>query len=594
MKTSHKFLFILACMAFVGFIQSCYVGPLITEQPPQGAILGDGFGYYKHLLAVFVDKNYDHQQPDNRYVLSQGDRGVNKYFVGTAVLMMPFFSLSWLVAQFSGYPLNGLSPPFVYGLLISALCYLIIGLIFLYHTLIALRCRPRSAMITCLLTLFGTNLLYYSTGAYPMSHVYSFCAISCFAFLTVKFRARPSQQKLLALGLVLGIIAIIRPVNLIVVTGIPFLLLSAEGVKSVWRYIHQKPLQLLFAGVVFTLIVFIQVFSFRIQSGAWFVWSYKNEGFYFLKPALIPFLFSFKTGLFVYTPILAICALYMITVVRKSLFTSLAYLFFFSVVVYILSAWWSWSYGAAFGARPAIDFLAVLMIPIAFMLDKINLKQPQFKLPIYTALVCTAMLSMFQTYQLLEGILSNSMNFEKYTATFGVWNKAKSPVLGGIHDLEPYHLNKKIIYRDTFKADQPDAHWQADHFRTTVGYGPSVNYAGQVFNLRFHYTLPASDWHALFVELQLDRLEIDPNACSEAYGELRLLDSAGNEKTGNSFILNHAPSSRVGHWKSWTYTMEVMGSIDKNDRLKFYIWNPNKRDFLVDNIGMSIYGLSND
>ena len=54
-------------------------------------ISGDGKGYYMYLPNIFLNKTIKNQIPDNRYIYKLPEGTVNKYYIGTAVLMLPFF-----------------------------------------------------------------------------------------------------------------------------------------------------------------------------------------------------------------------------------------------------------------------------------------------------------------------------------------------------------------------------------------------------------------------------------------------------------------------------------------------------------------------
>src|SRR5690606_11176023 len=60
------------------------------------------------------------------------------------------------------------------------------------------------------------NLLYYTAFENVMAHSYGFALIAIFVWLTIQWHQRPTWQKTLFLGLVVGLIALIRPTNILV------------------------------------------------------------------------------------------------------------------------------------------------------------------------------------------------------------------------------------------------------------------------------------------------------------------------------------------------------------------------------------------
>src|SRR5512141_3356093 len=70
-------------------------------------ISSDGLGYYAYLPALLIDHDITYQQVTQRekkilgymrykpgYLVKTGDRVVNKYFAGEALLLLPFFLLA--------------------------------------------------------------------------------------------------------------------------------------------------------------------------------------------------------------------------------------------------------------------------------------------------------------------------------------------------------------------------------------------------------------------------------------------------------------------------------------------------------------------
>jgi hypothetical protein len=71
------------------------------------------------------------------------------------------------------------------------------------------------------------------------------------------------------------------------------------------------------------------------------------------------------------------------------------------LIVYVLSSWWCWTYGAGFGQRPMIDFLPFIAIGVALFLNEF--KRSNF---VYFVILPFCFLSMIQSYQITNSILS--------------------------------------------------------------------------------------------------------------------------------------------------------------------------------------------
>ena len=148
---------------------------------------------------------------------------------------------------------------------------------------------------------------------------------------------------------------------MIVVLALPFLAGSWPVLKSGFLNVFKRPKFLALGLGTFLLIVAVQLYVWYLQTGDWLVYSYQNESFDFANPHFIEILFSYKKGLFVYTPI-AFLAFVSITwfIKKEKRFIFWTWLLFFVLVTYILSSWWSWFYGCSFGLRAYIDFYGLI------------------------------------------------------------------------------------------------------------------------------------------------------------------------------------------------------------------------------------------
>ena len=126
------------------------------------------------------------------------------------------------------------------------------------------------------------------------------------------------------------------------------------------------------------------------------MYSYNNEGFNFLSPNLFNFIFSFKKGWLLWSPlILFVLILSVKSLFRESISLGLSFILPFSLIVYVLSSWWCWTYGAGFGQRPMIDFLPFIAIGVALFLNEF--KRINFA---YFIVLPFCILSMIQSYQI--------------------------------------------------------------------------------------------------------------------------------------------------------------------------------------------------
>ena len=130
----------------------------------------------------------------------------------------------------------------------------------------------------------------------------------------------------------------------------------------------------------------------------------------FLKPEIYKVLFSYRKGLFVYTPILllSLTSLFWLLFKRKyyELITSALFLV---IITYVISSWSTWDYGGCFGLRAFVDYYSFYFILFAIMFDKMVLwAKSLFLVPA----IFLVYLNLVQTFQYKEFIL-HWLNMDK-------------------------------------------------------------------------------------------------------------------------------------------------------------------------------------
>jgi hypothetical protein len=132
---------------------------------------------------------------------------------------------------------------------------------------------------------------------------------------------------------------------------------------------------------------------------------------------MIKILFSYRKGLFVYTPVAFISLGGLYYIYKKSKLSFFSFLLFFLAITYVFSCWWAWWYGGSFSSRPYVEFLGVFGILLAFLLNEIHPKK--WKAYIITLLGFFIVLCQVQTYQFRYYIIHWSlMDKEHYWRVF--------------------------------------------------------------------------------------------------------------------------------------------------------------------------------
>ena len=108
---------------------------------------------------------------------------------------------------------------------------------------------------------------------------------------------------------------------------------------------------------------------YKLATGNLFIYSYLGEGFNFLNPHIFEILFSFKKGLFLYTPLYLLAFTGCIYLWKSKRFMFWSWLVFFFLITYVFSSWSNWWYGGSFSSRVYVEFVPMFMMLLAFALQ---------------------------------------------------------------------------------------------------------------------------------------------------------------------------------------------------------------------------------
>lgn len=389
-------------------------------------IKNDASGYYAYLPAVFIyhDLTFSFfrsftnpEDKDHLFFrkLKEHNGGtVNKYFAGTALAQLPFFAMGHLVSILAGREKDGYSAYYLIFIQVAAIFYALLGQLLLFEILGLYQIKRKIKLLVIFAAVFGTNIYYYVVIEPGMSHVYSFFFAALFTYMVLLFFRKNEVKYFLFAMVALGMIVLIRPVNILIVLGAPFLAGSAHTLSDSIKTMFKKPVALLLGIVLFAGIVFFQLIIYKIQTGDFIVYSYAGEGFDFLHPNIGKFILSYRKGLLVYTPLFWLALPGMFFIYKESRFSFFSLLLFLLIVIYVLSSWWMWYYGGSFGSRAFIEYYVFLFIPLGLALQQAKLKRYLVILTFLLIIVCQV-----QTFQYQYGYIHYyKMNRELYWKNF--------------------------------------------------------------------------------------------------------------------------------------------------------------------------------
>ncbi|WP_018341826.1 hypothetical protein [Cytophaga aurantiaca] len=393
-------------------------------------IHSDGIGYYEYLPSIIIFHDlYRKDIPWNdsselykrieskRHYKYHNDYKVNKYSCGTALLQAPFFLITYSIFNLDHTYKDGYQQVFHETIGLSAFFYLFLTLCLLKGLLQLYEIKKDIIIFSQLILVFSTSVIAYVSMDASFSHIYSLCAITAFLYITKKYFLYKHKKLILIAGILVGLIMLLRPVNFLTLLFLPFLAASGKNLKESIISLY-KELPTVSIGIILGAGVFsIQLLLWYFQTGDFILDSYEGQTFDFTNPQFINVLFSYRKGLFVYTPIflLSIAAVIWMFSVRY-FYMAITWMIGFILLTYVLSSWWCWFYGSSYGLRAYIDYYTLFLIPMAIFVQQQSLR---LKFCVIIFSICTIVLNMIQTYQYKEHILHGSqMDKEKYWKIF--------------------------------------------------------------------------------------------------------------------------------------------------------------------------------
>jgi len=370
---------------------------------------------YKDLQLNFIDKNPDFFKDKIWYYKIENNKKLIKHPMGVSVLLSPFFILGHWYAIIFNSPVDGYSMPYQNASILGVFFYLFLGLYFLRKLLLNFFSEGVVA-ITLISIVIGTNLLWYSTFEGLMNHCVSFSMWSICLYAFYNWIKTDIKKYVICFGIAFGFIVLIRPLSVVsIVFFLIYALIQKGGFVGFGNFVKQYFKSILIAKLIIIAIVSLQLFYWKYITGNWFYDVYKDEHFIFSSPQILPFLFSFRKGLFIYTPILIFSVIGIVTLCKKYKAYFYSTIVLLSISIYLLSSWWAWSYGICWGMRPMIDYYAVLSLPFAAGINFLFEKSKMTKYLI-TLIICLLItLNLFQTWQYKNGLIHyDDMTKEAY------------------------------------------------------------------------------------------------------------------------------------------------------------------------------------
>jgi hypothetical protein len=349
-------------------------------------VVADARGYYIYLPSLIIDRDLDfrnemtaHWGPGFSPALLEDTtpRGLvrNRYPVGFALTLLPGFliahgvsSAAFALTRSQVFRPDGYSPLYQLAALTTALAAGLATMLLLHRWLTAFVGVSQRRATTAILAFWvGSPYAYYYFREPLMVHVVSTFWVTVALWLATGPNARASKAWAgPALLASLGFAVVTRPTNVFLVTVMVWWLWErrSERRTSIWYYLP--------AAVP----AMAQVFVWKALFGTWLAYSYGNERFLWGTPALWQTLWSPRHGLFLWSPLLLLAFVGLVTGSRAldgaGRRLAVALLIGFVMLWYFNSAWQTWWFGDAFGGRAFLELAPLYVLGLALGLARMD------------------------------------------------------------------------------------------------------------------------------------------------------------------------------------------------------------------------------
>jgi hypothetical protein len=334
--------------------------------------------YYSFLVAQFIHHDLTFHFPHTYWLMPTpiGEM-VPKVTMGIALLNIPFFVLADNIAYVFNYETLGYSAPYAWCIHFGAIFYVLIGLCYLRKTLL-LFFNEWITALTLLSILFATNLFYYTYRETEMPHSYLFFLFSVFMYHVIKWHHVNKIRHLYFFCFTAGFIALIRPTEaLILLIPLLYQVTSFKLLKEKFLILLNLKWKLVIAIFIFLSPIIPQLIFWKIQTGQFLFFSYGSaERFFFNDPRIYSVLLGWHKGWLIYTPLMILAITGIIIMFKKWRVMFFPIGIYLLVNIYLISSWWDWGFGGAYGMRALVQTYALMALPLAFVFNYL------FKLPV--------------------------------------------------------------------------------------------------------------------------------------------------------------------------------------------------------------------
>lgn len=607
----HNRILLLITVLFTSFFVANYSSHKVM-------FYGDALGYYSYLPSAFIYNNLVSYAPLPRdkgiseYVLSytkprreETDTSkiiINQYTYGVALMEAPFFYLAHLFELARGGSANGYSDAYDRMIKVSTLFYCLLGLVMVYRILRRYFNETQSVM-GIIAVLLGTNLFWFSIFQAGMSHIPLFFLYALLMWLTIRVYERPSMALFASVGLTAGMITIIRPTDIICLL-IPLLyeVYSGATLKKKLVFLRENLKGISVAALAFVLPIIPQLVYWKVLTGNWLYYSYREQSFDWANPKILDGLFYYSNGWLPYSPVMIFALIGLLFYKRFKSWVWCVWLLL-PIYIYIIYSWYCYRYINGLGSRPMIHLYPLLALPLTVFIQFIGQRRVWMRVAFGAIVVFFMAMNINYSLQQMRGLIwseeSNmAFNLQMLFKTeleyddlvvndIGEWQ----PDTAKVHKLftlaeEHYDdsaVSEKIV-PDPITGHKYVYYMHDEEFQELqlMGkYNKSLHKDAKWIKVsgRFMYPIAPDYFKHMFVLSVTDKLWKGSRIENKTFDwhtipghdHLTLFDYKQNE------------------WGRIYYFAKIPSNLADGDELKLYVWSLNKVDIYIDDLSIELY-----
>jgi len=580
---------------------------------PNQIISYDVYGYYLYLPQTFIYHDMSISNPAQVIELQslygstpsfyqaglQADGTyVMLYTMGMSIMYAPFFFIAHGLAPLFGYAADGYSFPYQISLLLGGIIYFILGIWFLRKVLLRFL-NEKSSSLALILIVVATNIPCHIAmyGQNAMTHNYLFGLYAMVLWFTVRWHETYKLKWIILMGICSGLAILSRPTE-IVILAIPALwnVFSWKSFKEKIIVIRTHFGQIFLFGFLIISIGFMQLIYWKIHTGTFFFNSYgmaPQVGLDLFSPHIGDFLFSFRKGWIIYTPmmIFAFAGFYFVYKNNRKIFLPLLVYTLFNL--YLISSWSTWWYAQSFSQRPMVPALAIMIIPLGYFLQWMLQRKILLKTFLSVIIAFLVFLNIFQIWQFHVGIIDGERMTKAYYQKIFLRTSVSD-------------ADKKLLLIDR-------AYYEANGFTNMNEYNGRLLKTESFENQPAYDTIAAVDGKSFATLTQRDSYSVpveatysDITSCDHAWirvgisiypvtspDSLKLALVAHFTHKGFAYhyrtIESPAMQLKQGEWNRVYFNYLTPEVRKKSDLFRTFLWNMSGGTVLVDKLSVEVF-----